>query len=189
MPGRPPQVNAYLAALEDGRWLLVDGGLGTEDAWATLDAAVRAVADGWERVAMQVVTHMHMDHVGLAARAREASLAPLWMHRLDAERMRHAAAHPDDEAEYRAALLRRAGAPASVLEEVEALRRRAAPLAPPVTVDITLDGETGPLPGAAGWRWIWTPGHTAGHLSLFREAGRVLVAGDAVLPRITPRWG
>ena len=30
-----------------------------------------------------------------------------------------------------------------------------------------------------GWRWLWTPGHTAGHVSLWREADRTLVAGDA----------
>ena len=42
----------------------------------------------------------------------------------------HAAAHPDDEEAYRAALLRRAGAPPAVLAEVEALRRRAVNLLP-----------------------------------------------------------
>jgi glyoxylase-like metal-dependent hydrolase (beta-lactamase superfamily II) len=31
-----------------------------------------------------------------------------------------------------------------------------------------------------GWRIIHTPGHTPGHVSLFRESDRVLVAGDAI---------
>jgi len=30
-----------------------------------------------------------------------------------------------------------------------------------------------------GWRWVHTPGHTAGHVSLFRESDRTLIAGDA----------
>ncbi|MNR18936.1 putative metallo-hydrolase YflN [compost metagenome] len=30
-----------------------------------------------------------------------------------------------------------------------------------------------------GWRWIHTPGHTPGHVSLFREKDRALLAGDA----------
>ncbi len=30
-----------------------------------------------------------------------------------------------------------------------------------------------------GWRWIATPGHTPGHISLFRDADRLLIAGDA----------
>jgi glyoxylase-like metal-dependent hydrolase (beta-lactamase superfamily II) len=30
-----------------------------------------------------------------------------------------------------------------------------------------------------GCRWIHTPGHTAGHVSLFRDDDRCLIAGDA----------
>jgi glyoxylase-like metal-dependent hydrolase (beta-lactamase superfamily II) len=188
MPGRPPQVNAYLARV-DGGWLLVDGGLATDEAWHALDGAVRAIAGGWREVTVRVATHMHMDHVGLAARAGEASGAPLWMGALDAERMRHAAAEPDDEAAYRATLLLRSGAPPELRAEVEALRRRAEPLAPPVFADGRLEGAEGPVPGAAGWRFVWTPGHTAGHVSLFRPRDGALIAGDAVLARITPTLG
>jgi glyoxylase-like metal-dependent hydrolase (beta-lactamase superfamily II) len=132
---------------------------------------------------------MHMDHVGLAARVRERSGAAVWMGRLDAERMAHAAAHPDEEAEYRASLLRRCGAPDEMVRALEALRRGAEPFAPAVVIDGTLDGDEGEVPGAPGWRFVWTPGHTAGHVSLVRPADGVLIAGDAVLPRITPTLG
>ncbi|HWK89524.1 MAG TPA: MBL fold metallo-hydrolase [Longimicrobium sp.] len=189
MPFRPREVHAALAALEPGRFLLVDGGLNTDESWAALDAGVRAVAGGWDAVAVHVVTHMHMDHVGLAARVREASGAPVLMGRLDAERMASAAANPGEEAEYRAALLRRCGAPEPVRRAVEEMLRTAQSLAPPVTVDATLDGGGGEVPGAPGWRWLWTPGHTAGHVSLHRPADGVVIAGDAVLPRITPTLG
>jgi glyoxylase-like metal-dependent hydrolase (beta-lactamase superfamily II) len=37
----------------------------------------------------------------------------------------------------------------------------------------------GTVPGMPGWRWIHTPGHTAGHVSLFRDTDRALIAGDA----------
>jgi glyoxylase-like metal-dependent hydrolase (beta-lactamase superfamily II) len=39
--------------------------------------------------------------------------------------------------------------------------------------------ESGAVPNLPGWRWIHTPGHTPGHVSFFRDADRVLVAGDA----------
>jgi glyoxylase-like metal-dependent hydrolase (beta-lactamase superfamily II) len=39
----------------------------------------------------------------------------------------------------------------------------------------------GSVPGMAGWRWIHTPGHTPGHISLWHEDSRTLVAGDAVI--------
>ena len=30
-----------------------------------------------------------------------------------------------------------------------------------------------------GWRWIHTPGHTPGHIALFWDEDRLLIAGDA----------
>jgi LPXTG-motif cell wall-anchored protein len=39
--------------------------------------------------------------------------------------------------------------------------------------------KDGSIPGLPEWKWIHTPGHTPGHISLFREADGVLVAGDA----------
>ncbi|HEX8246131.1 MAG TPA: MBL fold metallo-hydrolase, partial [Longimicrobium sp.] len=189
MPGRPPEVHAYLADAGGGRWMLVDGGLGTEDAWAALEAGVARAAGGWGAVSVHVVTHMHMDHVGLAARVRQASGAPVLMGRLDADRMAHAAAHPDEEAAYRRGLFRRCGAPPEWIDATESGRAGAQSLAPPVTVDAVLDGEGGDVPGAPGWRFAWTPGHTAGHVSLHRPSDGVVIAGDAVLPRITPTLG
>ena len=40
--------------------------------------------------------------------------------------------------------------------------------------------EDGYVPSAPSWRWIFTPGHSPGHVSLFRGRDRVLIAGDAV---------
>ncbi|WP_085506855.1 MBL fold metallo-hydrolase [Thalassobacillus devorans] len=39
--------------------------------------------------------------------------------------------------------------------------------------------EDGSLPFLPDWRYIHTPGHTPGHISLFREKDRALIAGDA----------
>ncbi len=38
----------------------------------------------------------------------------------------------------------------------------------------------GSVPAMPGWQWIHTPGHTHGHVSLFRERDRILLAGDAL---------
>ncbi|CAN5239494.1 MBL fold metallo-hydrolase [soil metagenome] len=189
LPFRPREVHAYLLQVEEGAFVLVDGGANTDDAWAALDAGVQEVAGQWQRVTAHVVTHMHLDHFGLARRVHEASRAPLLMHRLDAERAAHAEAQPEEEADYRQELLRQSGAPEELILAVTAGREEAVPLTGFVAADVLLEGEAGALPGVEGWQFVWTPGHTAGHLSLFRAADRVLVAGDAVLPRITPTIG
>lgn len=43
---------------------------------------------------------------------------------------------------------------------------------------VALAGE-GQVPGMSGWEWLPTPGHTPGHISLFQENDKVLIAGDA----------
>jgi glyoxylase-like metal-dependent hydrolase (beta-lactamase superfamily II) len=37
----------------------------------------------------------------------------------------------------------------------------------------------GGIPELPGWEWVHTPGHTIGHVSLFRESDETLVVGDA----------
>ena len=41
--------------------------------------------------------------------------------------------------------------------------------------------DDGHVPEMPGWRWIETPGHTPGHISLWRESDRTLIAGDAFI--------
>ena len=57
------------------------------------------------------------------------------------------------------------------------------PLFPRDPIDVSERLETlesdGTIPDLPGWKWIHTPGHTVGHVSLFRESDRVLLPGDA----------
>jgi glyoxylase-like metal-dependent hydrolase (beta-lactamase superfamily II) len=39
--------------------------------------------------------------------------------------------------------------------------------------------DRGIVPEMPGWRWLATPGHSPGHISLWREEDRALIAGDA----------
>jgi glyoxylase-like metal-dependent hydrolase (beta-lactamase superfamily II) len=48
-----------------------------------------------------------------------------------------------------------------------------------LTSQVRLLPADGTIPEFPEWRWIHTPGHTVGHISLFRESDRALIAGDA----------
>ncbi len=41
--------------------------------------------------------------------------------------------------------------------------------------------DDGSVPEMGGWRWLHTPGHTPGHMALWREADRTVNAGDAFI--------
>ena len=64
------------------------------------------------------------------------------------------------------------------------LMARMSPLFPESGIDISDRVHelppNGTVPGMEGWRWLPTPGHSPGHISLFRESDRTLIAGDAV---------
>jgi glyoxylase-like metal-dependent hydrolase (beta-lactamase superfamily II) len=113
-----------------------------------------------------VLTHGHFDHVGALKAIAEKDDIPVWAHAAELPYLTGRADYPPPEP--------RAGGGAMAL---------ASPLYPRKGTDLggrvralPDDGEIPPLPG---WRWIATPGHTAGHVSLFRERDRLLISGDA----------
>jgi glyoxylase-like metal-dependent hydrolase (beta-lactamase superfamily II) len=59
------------------------------------------------------------------------------------------------------------------------------PLFPTSPVDVSARlralPDDGSVPHMSGWRWLHTPGHSAGHVSFWRESDRALIAGDAVI--------
>jgi glyoxylase-like metal-dependent hydrolase (beta-lactamase superfamily II) len=134
-----------------------------------------------------LVTHLHADHLGLAARVRRESGAWIAMHPADAAVVRRlngstAEAAAAAEVEFLVRLGAdpdQARADAGDPAAMEAFLRMAAP-------DRLLeDGDPADLPG---WqlRALHTPGHTAGHLCFTEERTGLFFSGDHVLPRISP---
>src|SRR5690606_40534359 len=39
----------------------------------------------------------------------------------------------------------------------------------------------GAVPPLPDWKWVFTPGHTPGHVSLWRSRDRAVIAGDAFI--------
>src|SRR5205814_281130 len=48
--------------------------------------------------------------------------------------------------------------------------------------------RTRKVPGASGWEWVPTPGHSPGHICLFRSSDRVLLTGDALISVDMDSW-
>lgn len=171
-------------------WLLADG-----DAWTAVDTgiALDAVKDAWrqalagKRLARQIVTHFHPDHVGLADWLERETGAPLWMtlgEYATAQLVKQQVAGYSIPAMLE--FFRGHGLDAGRLAALEARGNaygRGVP-ALPAHFHRIHDGEEIAV-GGRRWRVIVGHGHAAEHASLYCDELRVLIAGDMLLPRIS----
>ena len=176
--------------------VLVDTGWDDDASWEALVAGCITAGVPIDSCYGVLVTHVHPDHHGLSERVREASGAWIALHERDAamvSKMSAAAATDRAErasADFRdefAAVLLEAGASEHELTISAPHRPRGRARQRPLAVpDRHLqDGDAMDVPG---WsvQAVWTPGHSPGHTCFRVPDHGLLLAGDHVLPSITP---
>jgi glyoxylase-like metal-dependent hydrolase (beta-lactamase superfamily II) len=187
IPQSPLRYVSSYAFASGGGLVLLDTGWNADESWETLVAGLKSIGASTADVRGVLVSHMHLDHSGLAGRLREASGAWIAMHPADIAVIEDRF-HGDPEVVFRqeVAWLRQLGAPAEEVAEsvgsVEAYRNSIKIAVPDRPL---VDGDIADVPG---WRLraVHTPGHTAGHLCFVDEGAQRFLAGDHILPRITP---
>lgn len=188
LPFPPHEVAAWLIEGDEGH-TLVDTGVDTPTARAALREGAERLGVTPGKLPHVLLTHVHIDHYGLAGPVRAWSGARVALHEREEELARRFVDRWAEERTRAGASYRAAGVPegvaARLLGAVDHLHRMYADFRP----DVLLTGERGPAPGGGGWEWIHTPGHSPGHVVLHHPGRRLLIAGDHVLPRISPNIG
>jgi len=186
MPMRPSIVNVWL--IDGGNeWALADTGMRTEESLAALRNALATLDLSPIAIGKIICTHHHPDHFGASAPLRDLCRAEVFLHGLDAERLRIFLPHPrSTEAE---AFFKLNGIPpqsfANVPTPGEFWRDMYAPATPDHLIN---DGDELQI-GDRDLQVVWTPGHTPGHCCFYCPRTKALIAGDHLLPRISPHVG
>ncbi|MCC6457875.1 MAG: MBL fold metallo-hydrolase [Caldilineaceae bacterium] len=159
-------VYAGLPGAGDRRWILVDAGIPD-----SAGAIRRAAADHFgpdARPAAIVLTHGHFDHVGALKELAEEWDTPIIAHRLEYPYLNGRSAYPPPDPTVGG----------GIMSALSGFYPRG-----PLDVSPWLHAlpDDGSVPYMQGWIWLHTPGHTPGHISLWRESDRSLIAGDAFI--------
>ena len=188
LPFAPHEVAAWVIEGEEGH-VLVDTGMDTPTARGALRDGAERLGVTPDSLAWVVLTHAHIDHYGLAGPVREWGRARVAIHEREEELARRFVDRwPDDRALVEASM-RRSGVPEAAIPGLLAASDFIHRLYADFRPDLLLRGERGALPGGGGWEWILTPGHSPGHVVVYHPERRLLIAGDHVLPRISPNIG
>ena len=159
-------VNIFGVTHAGESWTLVDAGMpfseGLIRKWVEKNFAAPPNA--------LVLTHGHFDHVSAARSLADSWNVPIYAHPMEAPYLTGKQEYPKPDV----------GAGGGIMSWLSPLYPRG-----PVNLGERLRfvqhsaSNRSAIPEMPGWQVVFTPGHTPGHMSLFRPDDRTLIAGDA----------
>jgi glyoxylase-like metal-dependent hydrolase (beta-lactamase superfamily II) len=159
--------NVFLVgAPGSSQWVLVDAGM-PGSANLIVSTAARRFGANVPPSAI-ILTHGHFDHVGSIISLCRRWDVPIYAHTLEMPYLTGRSSYPPPDPSVGNGLM-------SLLSSM--YPKKPIDLGHRVRV-LPPNGLISQLPG---WRWMPTPGHTPGHISLFRNDDRCLIAGDAIV--------
>jgi glyoxylase-like metal-dependent hydrolase (beta-lactamase superfamily II) len=157
-------VNVYAVQGANGGWTLIDAGL----PFSTMKIKhwIEHHFGNGARPDAIILTHGHFDHVGASEELVKEWNVPVYAHADELRYLNGETKYPPPDPSVGGGLM-------AVMSPL--YPRTSANLSGYVRA-LPADGSVPTLPG---WRWIHTPGHAPGHISLYRNSDGTLIVGDA----------
>jgi glyoxylase-like metal-dependent hydrolase (beta-lactamase superfamily II) len=160
-------VNVFIIQNREGtEWVLVDTGL--KSSADKIKSLVRELFGRGSSPKAIVLTHGHFDHRGSVLQLADEWGVPVYSHHMERPYLTGQSSYPPADPAVGGGLI--------ALFSFTFPKR-------PINVEDHLRElpDDGTVPELEDWRWVHTPGHSPGHISLFREKDGVLIAGDALV--------
>jgi glyoxylase-like metal-dependent hydrolase (beta-lactamase superfamily II) len=186
LPIRPTIVNVYLVRGGD-EWALIDTGVNSPDSIVTFKEALGTVGCAPEQIRKIISTHHHPDHYGASKAFKELTTAEVSLHREEYARTFTFAPiiRPEGVMDYFIAN----GLPVDRWAHIPSPHEFWSSLYVTIEPDVYInDGDVISF-GDREIEVVWTPGHSPGHCVMYLRRERVMIAGDHLLPKITPHVG
>lgn len=158
-------VNVYMIAdSSSGNWMLVDAGL--KRSGKKIKSMAWRLFGKHSKPSAIILTHGHFDHTGSVKQLAHEWEVPVYAHYQEMPFLTGKSGYPPPDATVGGGLMSMMAwaYPKGAIDISSHVR--------PLPYD-------GVVPGMPQWSYIHTPGHTQGHISLFRKSDGVLLAGDA----------
>ena len=146
------------------KFVLIDAGM-PKSSEMIITAVEERFGEGRRPEAI-ILTHGHFDHVGALIELVEEWDVPVYIHELEMPYVTGEKRYPEPDASVEGGLVAKMS-PMFPNEPIDLGNR---------VQQLPTDGNVPHLPE---FRWIHTPGHSPGQVSLFREKDRALIAADA----------
>lgn len=149
---------------DDNQFVLIDAGM-PKSSEKIIEAAKERFGENSRPKAI-ILTHGHFDHVGAVIELAEYWDVPVYAHKLELPYLNGMEDYqaPDPSVD-------------------GGMVAKMSPVFPKKGIDITARlhelPADGSVPYMPDFEWIHTPGHTKGHVSLYRNKDKALIAGDA----------
>lgn len=179
-------VNVYSIKNED-KILLIDTGWNDERSFNSLISNFNSINLKLNQVKGIIITHFHMDHLGLSLILEERSRAPVYIHEKDRDYIRNILKDVDTSIASFKDALKKVGAPSDILNNLERFSwiRWIKFFEKFYEIVIGIKDNEIIKFGNFELELLWTPGHTPGHICVYDKSSRILFSGDHILPTIS----
>lgn len=158
-------VNFYMIQdLNTDDWVLVDAGL----KWSVpkIKEMATYLFGEQSRPKGVILTHGHFDHVGSVEKVAEEWQVDVYAHHLEIPYLTGHSNYPPPDPTVGGGVM----SAMAFLYPNKGIN---------IWKHLKVLPANGNIPGLPEWKYVHTPGHSPGHISLFRESDHVLIAGDA----------